>query len=309
MLDVSVIIVNYKTPELLAECIRSIYRETKEVSYEIIVIDNNSQDYSKEYITEQFPYIRWIQNEINEGFGRANNKGILASNAKYILLLNSDTVIIDQAIDKTLKRFIREEKNTGLAGCTLLNADGSKQKSAFYYNASLIEVLNYNLIFNYFYEIILKIKRKHIRALHGAFLFFEKQRIESVGYFDSDFFLYAEEFEWCNRITNAGFKLKIFDDISIIHKEEGSSSSKIWNTKQRYVSNALLFKKSRGNLILLVYYWILVINFLTNGLLLLKMSKSYQIEFLKSYRFHLQLFPYYIAILTGSFTKPLKFKG
>ena len=100
MVNVSVIIVNYKTPELILDCLYTIYEQTKVVSFEVIIVDNDSQDNSQFVIQNQYPDVQWIQMNYNSGFARANNAGIKAAAGEYVLLLNSDTLILENALDK-----------------------------------------------------------------------------------------------------------------------------------------------------------------------------------------------------------------
>ncbi|MEY4860818.1 MAG: hypothetical protein RL059_517 [Bacteroidota bacterium] len=122
MLDLSIIIVNYKTPSITVDCIESIYKQNSTLNFEIIVVDNDSQDNSETFVTEKFSEVIWINNHSNEGFGRANNIGIKKSKGEFILLLNSDTIIIDNAIQTALSRlksdtFSKLERNR-VRACT-----------------------------------------------------------------------------------------------------------------------------------------------------------------------------------------------
>src|SRR5688500_15595084 len=111
-MDLSIILVNYKSPHLALDCIKSIYQETKKLSFEIIVVDNFSEDNSREVILQKYPAVIWIQMPYNAGFARANNAGIKAANGTYVLILNTDTIILDGALDKAVELF---KKETGTA--------------------------------------------------------------------------------------------------------------------------------------------------------------------------------------------------
>lgn len=303
----SIVIVNYKTPYLVIDCLRSIYLHTSLNNLEILVVDNCSEDSSKEIITTNYPDVLWVQNEQNEGFGRANNLGI--SRAKYdtVLLLNSDTVIFDNSIDRLFLRFKQDSPNIMMATCQLVNDDMSLQKSVFYYNSSFTEFFKYNIIFEKLMSKFRIRERKEIMAIHGACLIFNKSKMESIGYFDPDFFLYAEEFEWCYRIVTRGYRLKLYDDIQIKHLEAQSSVSKEWNDKQRNISIGLLFKKNRGTIGYMIFLSILVFNIFTNLCLLWKMNTEYRKEFMYSVKIQLSLIHIYILILLGTYSRPLKF--
>ena len=309
MLDLSIIIVNYKTPSITVDCIESIYKQNSTLNFEIIVVDNDSQDNSEAFVTEKFTEVIWINNQSNEGFGRANNLGIKKSKGEFILLLNSDTIIIDNAIQNALSRLKSDCDNTGIITCQLINKDGSLQKSFYTKNASFKEILSYNLFYDYFFRSSKKNDSNDIMAIHGAFMMFEKEKIDKFGYFDQDFFMYAEEFEWCFRLLKNGLKLKIYNDVTIFHLEEGSSVNKEWNIKQRYLSGALLFKKTHGNLGLLLYFILHFFNLMTNSILMWKLDKKYRNEFVKSQKYFWSLSSEYFRIFNGRFNKPLKYRN
>jgi len=158
-------------------------------------------------------------------------------------------------------------------------------------------------------EIVTNIKssrEKEIKALDGAFPLFEKSRLESVGYFDPDFFLYAEEFEWCYRIRKSGLALKYYDDIKVHHLEERSSISKDWNTKQRYLSGSLLFKKTHGTLGLFLYLALHFVYLVTNARLMWKLDSAYRSDFIRSQKYFWGLSGKFLTIAFNTFKKPLK---
>jgi GT2 family glycosyltransferase len=305
MVDLSIILVNFNTAFHTLNCIESVVSKTYKMSYEIIVVDNDSKDNSYNLIITQFPNIVWIQNDTNEGFGRANNIGINKSKGRFILLLNTDTIVIENSLNELFDKFLQESNDVAAATCQLLNTDGSLQRSIFYFNASFKEILSYNLLVDKLFPNLLN-KPNEIASLHGACIIFNKSILTNIGFFDSDFFLYSEEFEWCYRIRKANKKLHFYDNTRIYHKEEVSSSNKDWNIKQRLLSNALLFKKTRGSLGLVLYMLLQTINSLTNFIFLLKMTKSYRKDYFKNQRLFWTQFWRYVSILFDCFEKPLK---
>jgi hypothetical protein len=304
--DLSIIIINYNTVDLTLQCISSIYNFNNKLNLDVIVVDNNSSDDSCFKISNQFPDVALISSKQNEGFGRANNLGVSNARSNHILLLNSDTLVFNNTIEKALSRYKKEQNDVGMITCQLLNLDHSKQKSVFLFNASFREVLNNNLLFDFIAKRSNSKKQTEIKALHGAFLLFEKNKFEKIGFFDPDFFLYAEEFEWCYRIRKNGMKLKLYDDLNIIHLDGGSSVSKKWNTKQRYLSNALLFKKTHGSLGLVLYIKLNFLNLITNYILMWKLDSNYRSDFMKSQSYFWSLLPKYMSILIGQNKTPLK---
>jgi GT2 family glycosyltransferase len=303
--SVSIIIVSYNSKEITSNCIESLIKYSTDFEYEIIVVDNCSIDGSSEYLQERYANIILIENQTNEGFGRANNKGIEKSKFENIILLNSDTLLISNSIKKLIENFSNENDSLGAATCQLLNEDGTTQKSIFHFNASFREVLSYNLLVDKLLPDLLK-RQNDINAVHGACMIFRKSNLAPLGFFDPDFFLYSEEFEWCYRIKKAGKKLHIYDDINILHLEEASSTNKEWNAKQRLLSTALLFKKTKGVFGLLFYLFLQALNSLTNFIFIWKMTKSYQRDYFKYQRLFWSQYGRYLAILIGVFEKPLK---
>lgn len=234
----SIIIVNYKTPDITIHCIKSIINKTKNIAYEIIVVDNCSNDDSKSLITNICPTIRWIDMKYNAGFARANNTAIKQAKGNIVLLLNSDTVNTANSIENCYNSF--ENSEYLACGIQLLNEDSSLQISG---NYVVTGGLNYLLPLPVIGGIIkflgnkLKVKKPSIKNTHdivevdwinGAFLMFKKEIIEKIGMMDEEFFLYAEEAEWCSRIKKIG-ELVIYGQFNIIHLQ-GTTANKIYNS-------------------------------------------------------------------------------
>ncbi|HYE55931.1 MAG TPA: glycosyltransferase family 2 protein [Chitinophagaceae bacterium] len=225
-MDCSIILVNYKSAKLLADCLQTVYAQTSRISFEVIVVDNHSQDSGKELITRTFPQVRWIQMDYNAGFARANNAGIKAATGSAVLLLNADTLIKNNAIENCY--FSLMQSPCAAAGVQLLNADGSPQISG---NYAMRGGLNYLLPLPYVGAFIkslgnmFKVARPNVPDtnetievdwINGAFLMVKKNAIEQAGLLDEDFFLYAEEAEWCSRLKKQG-SLCIFGREKVIH--------------------------------------------------------------------------------------------
>jgi GT2 family glycosyltransferase len=238
-IQLSIIIVNYKSHGLLLNCLDSLYRETTSTSIELIVVDNSSGDNSEEIILKKYPSIKWIQMNYNSGFARANNEGIRQSKSPVLLLLNADTVIEKNAIDKTYAEF--SASDAVACGLQLLNPDRSPQISGNYF---MIGGLNYFLPLPYVGNFLkgignlFGIRRPNVPDaagivevdwINGAFLMVKKSAIEKAGLMDEDFFLYSEEAEWCSRLKKVG-RLCIFGDQKIIHLQ-GETANKIFQSK------------------------------------------------------------------------------
>jgi GT2 family glycosyltransferase len=234
-MDLSVIIVNYRSAPLAVNCLKSIYDHTKDIRYEVIVVDNASGDDSRQIICEAFPDIRWIQSQYNAGFARANNMGIRTATGRNILLLNADTLIQGNALGETVKLFDTQPQYAA-CGLQLLNTDGSPQHSgARFIKGGLNNLLPLpylgkwlrNLAFSSgvkqpnVFEVTQNVE---VDWIVGAFLMTKKETIESAGMLDEDFFMYAEEIELCSRLRRLG-PLVLYHSPKVVHLGGGSSGN------------------------------------------------------------------------------------
>lgn len=290
-MELSIIIVNYKTPELTIRCIASIYDTITIKEFEIVVIDNCSMDDSEKQITSQFPNIIWINNSENSGFGRANNIGVKKAKGEYLLFLNSDMLVLKNTINTCLD-YIKSNSNIGVLGCKLLNEDGTLQKSIYHYVGDYMGVLQNNLIVDYF----LKPKPIKIKAVMGAFMLIPKSVFNELNGFDPDFFMYAEELDLCRRIGSNGYQIHYLETAIAIHKHGGSSADSDWSQKQNYLSNALLYLKVKGTMGYIFYHFLYHCTFITNVLLLWKMNKIYRVDFLEDQKMYFANYVNYIKI-------------
>lgn len=243
-MNLSIIIVNYKTTQLVLDCLSSVYKYDN-VGMEIIVIDNNSNDLTADQLKKFYPDVIFHQMGYNAGFARANNAGIRIACGDNILLLNSDTINLNNAINKCVK--LLSESLFAAAGVQLLNPDNSPQISG---NYAMKGGLNYLLPLpytgNFLKKIagIAKIKKPSIQEtkdtievdwINGAFLMVKKNVIEQAGIMDEDFFLYAEEAEWCSRIKRYG-RLCIFGELNVIHLQGESSNNAFGSVGKGYLN-------------------------------------------------------------------------
>ena len=251
------------------DCVESIYRQASQYSFEIIIVDNDSKDDCEEKVMAAFPATRWLQTGYNAGFARANNAGIRIANGEYVLILNADTIITDGAIDKSLA-LIKQATDAVGCGVQLLNTDGSNQISGAHfvtgglntllplpYLGKLIRYLGYR-----FKSAIPSVQtindQIEVDWIVGAYILVKKETLQKAGLMDEDFFMYAEEIEWCSRLRTQG-KLYLFAKPKVIHIGGGTSSDyyttaenenskNLWNKKGRQiiVSNMLRIRKQFG---------------------------------------------------------------
>lgn len=233
-MDLSIIIVNYKSSHHVLKCLHSIEKCKMHINYEIIIVDNASNDGSKEEILLAYDKVIWIQSNYNSGFARANNMGIKVAKGQNILLLNSDTIILDNAIEQTVLKF-NQDKQYAACGVQLKNLDGTNQFSGAKF---IIGGINHFLPLPYFGDLIRKIgyyikisqhnvftviNDTEVDWIVGAFLLTRKSVIEKVGLLDENFFIYAEEVEWCSRIKKIG-PMILYHQPKVIHIGGGTSS-------------------------------------------------------------------------------------
>jgi GT2 family glycosyltransferase len=265
--DLSIIIVNYCSSQLILDCLQTIYLETGKINFEIIIVDNDSQDESKTKLEKAFPEIRWVQMNYNAGFARANNEGIRNAKGDIILLLNPDTLVESGAIDKCYRRFL----SSSYIGCgvQLLNPDRSPQISGNYFmTGGLNSLLPLPYLGDFLGSMgkLFSVKSPSIPEatqmvevdwINGAFLMVKKQAINKIGLMDEDFFLYAEEAEWCYRLRKTG-KICLYGDIHIVHLQgetaneifgsEGKGYYNLYNKRglQIIISNFVRIRKQFG---------------------------------------------------------------
>lgn len=244
-IDLSVVIVNYNVKDFLARSIRSIHKASKNLNVEIIVVDNNSRDGSREELPKLFHDVKFILNSQNIGFGAANNQGIFASKGKYILILNPDT-IVDENNFHTMINFMENNPDTGIAGCKVLNADGSFQAAcrrgfptpwtAFSRLFGLQKLFPSSKLFGGYNQTHKPIDETYqIDAIIGAYMFCRAATLKEIGGFDTDYFMYGEDIDLCLRMKNRGFKVMYVHSATIIHfKGESTKRSSIDEIRHFY---------------------------------------------------------------------------
>ena len=276
-MDVTIVFVNYKTKDLTINAINSVIEKTEDIEYEIFVVDNNSQDGSIEAIEELFPNINIIKNPINAGFGAANNLAIRQAKGKYILCLNTDTLLINNAI-KIMFDFMEKEENQNVGVCGGYLVDENKNPCfCGGYFPSLTELIwkfGIKYIFKNNYQYIttaicsdVAIKHQNIDHIIGANIFFRKSVLDNVGLFDENYFMYREETDLCKRISDAGFTAKIVQNARIIHLEGKSFNNNYQKIKHFKTSEFYYFKKHHHNKFLLFKLLYLILYFI-DGILL-----------------------------------------
>ena len=231
MIDVSIILVNYNTQSLTVDCINSIVNNTTNISYEIIVVDNDSTDGSKDTLSKD-GRIKFVESGDNGGFGKGNNLGVSCSSGKYIFLLNTDTILINNAV-KILYDYCESQsnENLGVIGSWLLKPNMSITTSCAKFPSVLStweHLLRYIRITNDYNTIKYNQKNKisvDVDIVSGANMFLRSDVFMSVQGFDEDYFMYTDEVDLQYRIYQKGYINKVIEGPKIIHLEGRSSGS------------------------------------------------------------------------------------
>ncbi len=286
-MDVSIIIINYRTPELILDCLASLYRLTRGVTFEVVVVDNDPANGKKEMITGRYPDLKWLDMPYNAGFGRANNAGMELAEGRYFLFLNADTLVTDNVVGRCVHR-MDASPDTAACGAHQRYADGTPipfyrsfnefRKTFFIVPPGGIwQKLLDALLPEPVYE-----DPEQFDWLVGAFLMVRREAVEKVGGFEPSLFMYGEDVEWSGRLGTTG-KLCYFSDCSFIHLENKNPFRRTrisWINRfstQMQVSNLVWVRKQYGlgayllilfhylTMVPVVYLWRIVVNIRETG--------------------------------------------
>ena len=224
-MNVSILIVNYNTCELLADCLRTVYEKTAGITFEVIVVDNASNDCSEQYILSRFPNVRWIASKENLGFGKANNLGTKEAQGKYLFLLNSDTLLRNNAVKMFYDYAESIETEDIVLGGWLLARNGEINHSFGKFPSVMSEI-------KYLYKKVYKALQesqnmddpveKDVDYIIGADLFMSRELYNRFGGFDPNIFMYYEETDLQLRMAKEGIRRRLIVGPEIVHLEGGS---------------------------------------------------------------------------------------
>lgn len=239
MIDVSIVIVNWNTKQLLIDCIDSLFRETHDCSLEIIVVDNASSDGSAEAVEERFnDKVIVIRNKENLGFAKANNVGIRKATGRYVCLVNSDIIALDRCVDR-LCAYLDEHEEIGSLAPRTINEHGQLRRNcrefpslrnlfcqAFFLDRLFpkSKLFRGRVLIDYDLDTV-----RDVEVLSGCFLMVRRKALEEVGLLDEIFFIYGEDVDWGRRFHNAGWKTVLYPEAQAIHI--GGASSKKANIR------------------------------------------------------------------------------
>ena len=241
-MNLSIIIVTYNSNEFLKECLQSLHNKTND-EIEVFVVDNNSFDGSPELVESEFPWVKLIRNKKNLGFAAANNQAIKQCKGRYIMLLNSDTVMLDGSVEKILT-FMDQYEKAGIVGCKLLNTDGTLQPSVTSFPNVLKDTVAISLKGSVLQNtplaraLISKIgkifsfsasrfddhsKTKEIDFPRGACFTIRRKVIDEIGLLDDNYFFTGEEMDFAYRAKQKDWKIFYYPEAAVIHHDHGAT--------------------------------------------------------------------------------------
>lgn len=229
----SIVIVSFNTRDLLRECLASLDQNSRGISKEVFVVDNVSRDDSAGMVEREFPWVTLIRSDVNLGFAGANNKAFARATGRYVVLLNSDAFLKEGALHRAVDH-MEQDPRIGIGGARLIGRDGSWQPSARMFPSLLNELLTISGLSGKYSSsrFFGRFDRTwanpdeaaDVDWVPGAFSIIRRDALEKVGYFDENFFLYYEEVDLCLRFKKAGYRIRYWPDVVVVHY--GGESSK-----------------------------------------------------------------------------------
>jgi GT2 family glycosyltransferase len=228
--------VSFNAREILKRCLQSVFQTCAKLRIEVVVVDNGSSDGSTDMLRSTLPAVNVISNDGNRGFAKANNQGIAASQGEYVLLLNSDTIMLGGM--GGMMRFLDETPDAAGAGCTLLNPDGTIQASCYGFPTiikQVCHVFGVSRLFpkNAFFRTVFEPLRRIFPRALGSYWRYDRVRtvdiakfacfmirrsaLEQIGPLDESFFMYCEDADWCLRARRSGWRILFYPDAQVIH--------------------------------------------------------------------------------------------
>lgn len=259
LLQLSIIIINYNVKYFVEQCLYAVTNAIKNITAEVIVVDNNSTDGSKEFFKGKFEQAHFIFNDTNVGFSKANNIALKQTTGKYVLFLNPDTIVPADCFEKCLA-FFETKKDIGALGVRMIDGAGNYLKeskrgfpspfTSLFKICGLTNIFPTSKIFARYYLGNLQDDKNHIiDVLAGAFMLIEKRILNEVGAFDENFFMYGEDIDLSYRIQKAGYKNYYFAESTIIHfKGESTQKGNLLYAKLFYGAMELFVKKHHNKM-------------------------------------------------------------
>lgn len=264
---VSICIVTYRARDLLRECLFSIEKNTQS-EFEVIVIDNHSNDGTREMLGEEFPTYSYFENQINEGFTKPMNHALRAGKGIFLVMLNPDTVVLPKAFDR-LANFLEENPAVGICGPRVMNPDGTLQKSCrrgesrpwavISYFSGLAKLFPKSRFFGGYWLSYLDENEVHrVDGVSGSCMMVKREVFNQIGYLDERFFAYQEDADFCFRARQAGWQVFYMPESEVIHFGSlgGSHVNRFRSVFEWHKSYYLHYKKNLSKDYFFFFNWI-----------------------------------------------------
>lgn len=269
--QLSVVIVSWNVRDLLRACLQALARERDGLALEVIVVDAASGDGSPEMVAAEFPWVTLLPLAENVGFPRGNNVGIAKAHGRYILLLNPDTAVHENAL-VTMVNYLEDHADVGVLGAQLLNEDGTVQSSrrrfptlitAFWESTWLQPWAPRRVLARYYALDLADGQTAEVDWVMGACLMTRQEVVARIGGLDEAYFMYSEELDWCRRIKDAGWRVVYLPQAQVTHYQ-GKSSEQVVVQRHIYFNQAKLryFRKYHGRLPAMLLRLFLLYNYL-----------------------------------------------
>ena len=268
-MDLSIVIVNWNTRDMLRDCLDSIPEQHDGFEVETIVIDNASEDGSGAMVSAEFPVVRLVQNRENLGFATATNQGLRIASGRHLLLLNSDTLVHGGVLAESV-RYMDAHRDVGMMGCKVLNEDGSTQMTCSrfpsFFNLAL-QTLGLNRLRHprwlQRYQMLDwdRDDEREVEVISGCYLLVRRETLERIGLLDEAFFLYGEETDWCRRCAEDGWKLVFAPVGCITHLGSGSSRQLNYRRDLMLTEGTVRLHRKHGGTGSAIGVWLLLLVF------------------------------------------------
>lgn len=251
--DLSVVVASYNVAPLLRACLESLETAFGVLDAEVFVVDNDSTDGSPEMVAAEFPQVRLIRNEINEGFARANNRALTLTSGRYVLLLNPDTAIPPKTLEPMVA-FLDENQDVGVVGPRVVRPDGRLDEACRRGFptplTALARFLQLDKVFpksrtlgRYRQTYQDPSDRYEVDSVVGAFMIVRRTALEDVGGLDEDFFMFGEDLDWCWRIKSKDWRIYYLGDLEVIHHKGASCTTAPHRMNWHFHRSMVLFHK------------------------------------------------------------------
>ena len=268
-MDLSIIIVNWNTKGLLADCLQTVVDNLQDLHAEIIVVDNGSTDGSPDMVAQRFPQARLVENTENRGFAAANNQAISLAEGQYILLLNSDTLVHGDVLAKSVE-YMQQNPQVAVMGCRVLNSDGSVQLTCsqfptllnlFFQTSGLWKLPWPRFFSNYQMPYWQRDDEREVEVVSGCYMLVRASTLPTVGLLDESFFFFGEETDWCHRFKKAGWRLS-FAPVGEITHYHSASARKLHYKRDLMLTYALiLLQRKHGGAVHAFFAWLILLVF------------------------------------------------